>query len=100
MATSKFFSHSLLTNTNEQFLVQSMVNESMQNFGMDVQYLPRSQANMDTILNDAERSSFTNAYTIEVYMSSVEGFGGSYAHSLVLSPETPSHTRLHRRWRR
>ena len=77
MATSKFFSHSLKTNTNEQYLVQSMVNESMKNFGMDIQYLPRTQTNMDTILNDAERSSFTNAYTIEATLTSVEGFGGT-----------------------
>ena len=77
MATSKFFSHSSITNTNEQFLVQSMVNESMQNFGIDIQYLPRSQENMDTILNDAERSTFNSNYPIEVYMSSIEGFGGS-----------------------
>ena len=77
MATSKFFSHSLLTNTNEHFLVQSMVDESIDNFGLTVQYLPRSQVNMDTILNDAEISKFDNAYEIEAHVSSAEGFGGT-----------------------
>ena len=76
MAISKFFSHTILTNTNEHYLVQSMVNESIKNFGMDVQYLPRTQLNMDTILNDAEVSNFDDAYTIEVYLGSLEGFGG------------------------
>tara|TARA_B100000809_G_scaffold144246_1_gene141801 strand:+ start:6190 stop:7041 length:852 start_codon:yes stop_codon:yes gene_type:complete len=77
MALSKFFSHSQHTqNTNEHYLVQSMVDESIKNFGIDVQYLPRTQNNIDTILNDAETSSFNTAYTIEAYLGTLEGFGG------------------------
>ena len=50
MALSKFFSHSkYVQNTNEHYLVQSMVDESIKNFGIDVQYLPRTQNNIDTI---------------------------------------------------
>jgi hypothetical protein len=77
MALSKFFSHSQHTqNTNEHYLVQSMVDESIKNFGIDVQYLPRTQNNIDTILNDAETSSFNVAHTIEAYLGTLEGFGG------------------------
>ena len=77
MALSKFFSHSKHTqNTNEHYLVQSMIDESIKNFGIDVQYLPRTQNNIDTILNDAETSSFNTAYTIEAYLGTLEGFGG------------------------
>jgi hypothetical protein len=77
MALSKFFSHSKhIQNTNEHYLVQSMVDESIKNFGIDVQYLPRTQNNIDTILNDAETSSFNTAHTIEVYLGTLEGFGG------------------------
>ena len=77
MALSKFFSHSKYAqNTNEHYLVQSMVDESIKNFGIDVQYLPRTQNNIDTILNDAETSSFSTKYTIEVYLGTLEGFGG------------------------
>tara|TARA_Y100000310_G_scaffold328203_1_gene395934 strand:+ start:336 stop:1187 length:852 start_codon:yes stop_codon:yes gene_type:complete len=77
MALSKFFSHSKhIQNTNEHYLVQSMVDESIKNFGIDVQYLPRTQNNIDTILNDAETSSFNTAYTIEAYLGTLEGFGG------------------------
>ena len=77
MALSKFFSHSkYVQNTNEHYLVQSMVDESIKNFGIDVQYLPRTQNNIDTILNDAETSSFSTKYTIEVYLGTLEGFGG------------------------
>ena len=77
MALSKFFSHSkYVQNTNEHYLVQSMVDESIKNFGIDVQYLPRTQNNIDTILNDAETSSFSTAYTMEVYLGTLEGFGG------------------------
>ena len=77
MALSKFFSHSkYVQNTNEHYLVQSMVDESIKNFGIDLQYLPRTQNNIDTILNDAETSSFSTAYTMEVYLGTLEGFGG------------------------
>ena len=77
MALSKFFSHSkYVQNTNEHYLVQSMIDESIKNFGIDVQYLPRTQNNIDTILNDAETSSFSTAYTMEVYLGTLEGFGG------------------------
>ena len=77
MALSKFLSHSkYVQNTNEHYLVQSMVDESIKNFGIDVQYLPRTQNNIDTILNDAETSSFSTAYTMEVYLGTLEGFGG------------------------
>ena len=77
MALSKFFSHSQHTqNTNEHYLVQSMIDESIKNFGMTVQYLPRTQNNIDTILNDAETSSFTVAYPLDVYLGTLEGFGG------------------------
>ena len=77
MALSKFFSHSkYVQNTNEHYLVQSMVDESIKNFGIDVQYLPRTQNNIDTILNDAETSSFSTAYTMEVYLGTLDGFGG------------------------
>ena len=77
MALSKFFSHSkYVQNTNEHYLVQSMIDESIKNFGIDVQYLPRTQNNIDTILNDAETSSFSTKYTIEVYLGTLEGFGG------------------------
>ena len=77
MALSKFFSHSQnVQNTNEHYLVQSMVDESIKNFGIDVEYLPRTQNNIDTILNDAETSSFTTNYTIEAYLGTLEGFGG------------------------
>ena len=77
MALSKFFSHSkYVQNTNEHYLVQSMVDESIKNFGIDVQYLPRTQNNIDTILNDAETSSFSTAYTMEVFLGTLEGFGG------------------------
>ena len=72
MALSKFFSHSkYVQNTNEHYLVQSMIDESIKNFGIDVQYLPRTQNNIDTILNDAETSSFSTKYTIEVYLGTL-----------------------------
>ena len=77
MALSKFFSHSQhIQNTNEHYLVQSMIDESIETFGITVQYLPRTQNNIDTILNDAETSSFDVAYPIDVYLGTLEGFGG------------------------
>tara|TARA_Y100000310_G_scaffold207274_1_gene207762 strand:- start:3113 stop:3979 length:867 start_codon:yes stop_codon:yes gene_type:complete len=76
MATSSYFSHN--TSPAERTLLNSLIVESIQIMGMDVNYLPRSQNNIDSIFEDAERNSFTTSYTIEIHLGddTIEGFGG------------------------
>ena len=76
MATSSFFTHN--TSVVERTLLNDLIVESIQIMGMDINYLPRAQNNIDSIFEDAERNSFTTSYTIEIHLGddTIEGFGG------------------------
>ena len=76
MATNSYFTHN--TSTAEQTLLDNLVVESIQIMGMDINYLPRTQNNVDTLFEDAERNSFNTSYTIEVHIGedTLQGFGG------------------------
>ena len=76
MATSSFFTHN--TSVVERTLLNDLIVESFQIMGMDINYLPRAQNNIDSIFEDAERNSFTTSYTIEIHLGddTIEGFGG------------------------
>lgn len=77
MATNTIFKHNDPSGT-EHTLINDLVVESIQIVGFDVQYLPRTSNNVDTLFEDAETSSFDNAYTVEMYFgeNSMTGFGG------------------------
>ena len=78
MATSAYFNHG--TSVVEQTLLNNMVVESIQIMGFDVNYLPRTRNNIDTLFEDAERNSFTTQHTIEMYLDEntlVSGFGNA-----------------------
>ncbi|MAH43568.1 hypothetical protein CL614_07685 [archaeon] len=66
------------SSTTEQSLVQNLVTEAIQVAGFDVNYLPRTSNNIDTIFDDAEKNSFTTSYAIEMYFGqdTIQGFGG------------------------
>ena len=60
----------------EQGLIQSLVNESIQIHGIDVYYIPRQYVNEKTIIKEVIESEFNNAYPIEAYLNSYEGYDG------------------------
>lgn len=64
MATNSYFTHN--TSTLERSLVDNLVIESIQIVGLDVKYLPRTNLNVDTVFDEAEKSSFASAHTVEV----------------------------------
>ena len=61
---------------NEQSLVQSLVNEQLKMYGVEVYYLPRQYATEKTIIKEVIESKFEHAYPLEAYVDSYEGFGG------------------------
>lgn len=61
---------------NEQHLYEDLVIESIKHYGQDVYYLPRQVVIKDGILNEDIESSFNDAYAIEMYLESLEGFEG------------------------
>jgi len=74
MATNSYFRN--FDAKNEQELLHSLVTESIQVFGHDVNYIPRTLINEDTILGEDSISEFKDAYSIEMYIKSVDGFEG------------------------
>jgi hypothetical protein len=73
MPTNPYFRYNV---QSEQDLYENLVIESIGMNGQDVYYLPRTIVNEDRILGDDIPSKFDNAYIIEVYIESVDGFGG------------------------
>ena len=74
MATNSYFRN--FDARNEQELLHSLVTESIQVYGHDVSYIPRTLINEDTILGEDSISEFKDAHSIEMYIKSVDGFEG------------------------
>ena len=74
MATNVFFQN--YNYFNEQQLIDDLVIESIQIYGVDTFYLTRSLEAVDQILNEDDLSIFNKAYNFEVYVKSVDGFQG------------------------
>ena len=74
MATNPYFNH--FQNAPWQNLHQDFIIESIKNFGIDVYYLPRTLVNLDSLYLEDTISEFSNAYLIEMYVKSVDGFEG------------------------
>ena len=60
----------------EQSLIEDLVIESIRIYGIDVWYLPRTLVAKDDLLNEVDLSSFNDAYLVEMYIKSVDGFEG------------------------
>ena len=61
---------------SEQSLVQSLINEQLKIYGVDVHYMPRKYVSSDSILREVTASSFEDAYPIEAYVDTYEGYEG------------------------
>ncbi|AOO00610.1 neck protein [Synechococcus phage S-RIM2] len=60
----------------EQTFMENLIVESIELYGQDIYYLPRTYVNRDTILNEVESSSFTQALSVRAYVNNVEGWEG------------------------
>ena len=60
----------------EQNLIQSLVNEQLQMYGIEIFYIPRRYVKKNTVIREVIQSEFDNAYPIEAYLDSYEGYGG------------------------
>jgi len=74
MPLSPYF---LQGSSNEQRLVQDLINEQLKIYGQDVVYLPRNVINKNTIMKEVTASVFDDAYRMEAYLLNYEGFEGS-----------------------
>lgn len=74
MATNVFFSN--YNYFNEQQLIDDLVIESIQIYGVDTYYVTRTSTSFDHILNEDSLTVFDAAYHIDMYVKSVDGFQG------------------------
>jgi hypothetical protein len=60
----------------EQTFIENLMVESIELYGQDIYYLPRTYVNRDTILNEVETSKFEQALQVRAYVNNVEGWEG------------------------
>ena len=58
-------------------LQQSLVDEFVKMFGLDILYIPRKLISRDTILNEEVISQFDDAFLTYAYLENTEGFQGA-----------------------
>lgn len=61
-------SYFLQGSSSEQSLVQSLINEQLRMYGVEVYYLPRKYLTEKTIIKEVIASRFDDAYPIEIFM--------------------------------
>jgi len=74
MAKNTYFRHGT---RNEQMLQQSLVDEFIEMFGLDILYIPRKLIAKDVILNEEVISEFNDAFLTYAYLENNEGFQGA-----------------------
>ena len=71
MALNPFF---LQGSSNEQFLVQDIINEQLKIYGIEVYYLPRKIFKTDDIIREIQSSKFDDTFLIEAYLNNYDGY--------------------------
>ena len=71
-----YFSHGT---RNEQYLLEDLIIESISIWGQEFFYIPRTLVAKDEILGEDRLSKFQNAYPIDMYLETVDGFEGQGA---------------------
>ncbi len=74
MALNPFF---LQGSPGEQDLMQSLINEQLKIYGVEVTYIPRKIVNRSTIFEELERSKFDDNFLLEAYVETFDGYGGA-----------------------
>lgn len=76
MTRNVYFSHGT---KNEQYLLEDLIIESISIFGQEFYYIPRTLVSKDEILGEDRLSKFKDAFPIDMYLESVDGFEGQGA---------------------
>ena len=71
MALNPFFQQG---SSGEQSLVQSLINEQLKMYGVEIHYMPRKYVSEKTILEEVTASKFDDAYPIEAYIDNFDGY--------------------------
>ena len=71
MALNPFFQQG---SSGEQSLVQSLINEQLKMYGVEIHYMPRKFISESTILREVTQSKFDDAYPLEAYIDNFDGY--------------------------
>ena len=74
MPRNVFFSQAV---KSEQSLYEDLIVESLQIYGQDIYYVPRTLVSRDSILGEDPASKFDDAYLMEAYLENIDGFEGA-----------------------
>ena len=73
MSLNPFF---LQGSKTEQGLVQDLINEQLRMYGIEIYYIPRLFLKENTIIKEVVESEFDNAYPLEAYLETYDGYSG------------------------
>ena len=74
MSTNFYFNN--FKNNQEQQLLEDLIVEAIKIYGEDMFYIPRNINNLDKLYTADDQSSYTQAFLVELYIKSVDGFSG------------------------
>ena len=69
--------HFLQGSRGEQRLVQSLINEHLKIYGVEVTFIPRKFVNQSTIIEEVTASKFDDNFLIEAYVENFDGYAGA-----------------------
>ena len=62
--------------SQEQKFIENLIVESIEIYGQDIYYLPRTLVNRDTVFGEDIDSQFDSARSVRAYVNNVEGWEG------------------------
>ena len=74
MALNPFFTQGT---SSEQNLVQSLINEQLRMYGVDIYYIPRKYLKENTVIREVVKSKFDDALPIEAYVDNYDAYSGA-----------------------
>ena len=74
MALNPFF---LQGSPGDQRLIQNLINEQLQIYGVEVTYIPRKFVNRQSIIEEVQSSKFDDNFLLEAYVNTYEGYSGA-----------------------
>ena len=75
MPTTNFYFNNF-QNSQEQTLIEDLIIESIKIYGIECFYLPRTMVAEDNLFGEDVLSKFDDAYPLEMYVKSTDGFEG------------------------
>jgi hypothetical protein len=63
--------------SSEQNLVQSLINEQLRMYGVDIYYIPRKYMTEKTVIREVVQSKFDSALPIEAYVDNYDAYSGA-----------------------